>query len=161
MVRTTGVELSARGAGVAGASRRRNLGVRGGAEAKSEVDRSSGEGEPQGAGGLVLDLHRGQHRVLKAREVVTAAHLGDRTTSVVGLLQNALHSERSHTAVGVHHLDALEHAGNCLRMDLTGNPLSHPDTASVIQQLCEEHVVALYADGGLECVNPICGVPDP
>ena len=47
-----------------------------------------------------------------------------------------------------------------LAIDLRGNPLSHPDTAAVMQQVCAEHVVNLITDGDLACRHELCGVVD-
>lgn len=51
--------------------------------------------------------------------------------------------------------------GGCLEIDLRGNPLSHPDTASVMQQVCDEYVVSLRVDDGRGCSHVECVGPPP
>ncbi len=50
--------------------------------------------------------------------------------------------------------------GSCLRIDLRGNPLGHPETAAIMQQVCAEFGVELIADDGLSCQHALCGVVD-
>jgi hypothetical protein len=56
-----------------------------------------------------------------------------------------------------------ESYGDCVHLDLTGNPLRHPDAAAALQQLCATVPVVVRADGGLSCwyeVDDLC-VPPP
>ncbi len=50
--------------------------------------------------------------------------------------------------------------GACLHIRLQGNPLSHPDTANVIQQACAAYSVVIEAENGLGCMHQQCITSD-
>ncbi len=51
--------------------------------------------------------------------------------------------------------------GGCLEIDLRGNPLRHPDTANVMQEICDRFVVRLLTDSVVGCSHADCVGPPP
>jgi len=50
---------------------------------------------------------------------------------------------------------------DCVKLDLSGNPLRHPDAAATLQQLCATVPVVVIADGGLSCHYEYDGICMP
>jgi hypothetical protein len=44
----------------------------------------------------------------------------------------------------------------CVRVNLVDNPLSSPDTATVVEQLCATQMIDFDAGPELRCTNPDC-----